>query len=49
MEIASLASFTECLVGTLPFVYLGIPVGESMLRLKGWQIIIDRFKKRLSS
>ncbi|KAL7603581.1 uncharacterized protein LOC111910671 [Lactuca sativa] len=49
VEIATLASFTGCSDGTLPFVYLGIPVGESMVHLKGWQIIIDRFKKMLSS
>ncbi|XP_052621507.1 uncharacterized protein LOC111882826 [Lactuca sativa] len=48
-EIASLASFTRCSDGTLPFVYLGILAGKSMVQLKGWQIIIDRFKKRLSS
>lgn len=30
-------------------MYVGIPVIESMVRVKGWQIIIDRFKKRLAS
>nr|GFA42683.1 hypothetical protein [Tanacetum cinerariifolium]GFA46417.1 hypothetical protein [Tanacetum cinerariifolium] len=32
----------------LPFTYLGIPVGFNMLRIKDWNPIIDKFKKRLS-
>lgn len=34
-EITNLASFTGCSNGSFPFVYLGVPVGESMVRVKG--------------
>ncbi|XP_023758756.1 uncharacterized protein LOC111907189 [Lactuca sativa] len=38
-----------CSTESFPFVYLGVPVGESLVRVKGWKIIIDHFKKRLAS
>ena len=48
-EITNLASFTGCLAESFPFVYLGVPIGESLVHVKGWKIIIDHFKKRLAS
>nr|KAJ0227047.1 hypothetical protein LSAT_V11C100017070 [Lactuca sativa] len=35
IEIGYMVSFTGCSRGSFPFTYLGIPVGESMLRVKG--------------
>nr|GEZ36761.1 RNA-directed DNA polymerase, eukaryota, reverse transcriptase zinc-binding domain protein [Tanacetum cinerariifolium]GEZ41819.1 RNA-directed DNA polymerase, eukaryota, reverse transcriptase zinc-binding domain protein [Tanacetum cinerariifolium] len=32
----------------LPFTYLGIPVGSNMSRIKEWNPIIEKFKRRLS-
>lgn len=44
-----LKSFTRCVVACLRFSSIGILVGGSMSRVKSWDIIIDRFRKRLSS
>ncbi|GJV69249.1 RNA-directed DNA polymerase, eukaryota [Tanacetum coccineum] len=37
-----------CKSQSMPFVYLGLPVGMNMFRLKGWDPILDKFKNRLS-
>ncbi|GKB05296.1 RNA-directed DNA polymerase, eukaryota, reverse transcriptase zinc-binding domain protein [Tanacetum coccineum] len=47
-EISNLASFTGCTPQRLPFTYLGILIGSNMSRIKEWNPIIDKFKKRLS-
>ncbi|KAL4570859.1 hypothetical protein LXL04_026522 [Taraxacum kok-saghyz] len=48
-EVGVLADFTGCSAASFPFLYLGLPVGENMNRVKGWKPVIDRFEKRLSS
>ncbi|GJX89986.1 RNA-directed DNA polymerase, eukaryota [Tanacetum coccineum] len=47
-EVSNLASFTGCTPQRLPFTYLAIPIGSNMSRIKEWNPIIDKFKKRLS-
>ncbi|XP_019433895.1 PREDICTED: uncharacterized protein LOC109340629 [Lupinus angustifolius] len=37
-----------CAVGSVPFKFLGIPVGANPKRLSTWSHIIDSFKKKLS-
>ena len=48
-EVAALATCTGCSAADFPFLYLGLPVGESMARIKGWRLIIDRVRRRLST
>ncbi|GJY81186.1 RNA-directed DNA polymerase, eukaryota, reverse transcriptase zinc-binding domain protein [Tanacetum coccineum] len=48
-EISSLASRTGCAAGFFPFTYLGLPIGANMNLSSSWNILIDRFQKRLSS
>ncbi|GJX36378.1 putative RNA-directed DNA polymerase, eukaryota, reverse transcriptase zinc-binding domain protein [Tanacetum coccineum] len=48
-EISSLASRTGCAAGFFPFTYLGLPIGANMNLTSSWNILIDRFQKRLSS
>jgi len=38
----------NCRVGSLPFVYLGLPNGGNAGRLSFWQPFIDCIKSRLS-
>jgi len=38
----------NCKVGSLPFVYLGMPVGGSARRLTFWEPLLNRIKSRLS-
>lgn len=33
----------------MPFNHLGIPIGDNMNRIKAWDFLIERFKKKLSS
>lgn len=37
-----------CVAGSLPFIYLGVPVGANMSHKKHWQPVIDRFSNKLS-
>lgn len=46
-EVISLANINACEPTMLHFTYLGILVGDSMARVKSWDAIIDRFRKRL--
>ncbi|GKF29167.1 hypothetical protein Tco_0095509 [Tanacetum coccineum] len=43
-----MAATIGCEATTLPFVYLGVPVGENMTRVEAWKDVIDKFKSRLS-
>lgn len=47
-EVDNLASSLNCSSDSLPFTYLGLPVGANMNRITSWNPIIDKFKKRLS-
>nr|GEZ02953.1 RNA-directed DNA polymerase, eukaryota, reverse transcriptase zinc-binding domain protein [Tanacetum cinerariifolium] len=47
-EVVSMAACTGCEAGSFPFSYLGLPIGSNMSRIANWQILIDRFKARLS-
>lgn len=46
-EVRSLAILIGFSVGSILFMYLGLPVGESVNRLKVWKSVMDRFKKSL--
>nr|KAJ0221738.1 hypothetical protein LSAT_V11C200067050 [Lactuca sativa] len=38
----------NCTIDSLPFTYLGLPVGASMARVTHWKPIIERFQAKLS-
>jgi len=38
----------NCKVGSLPFVYLGMPIGGSARRLIFWESLLNSIKSRLS-
>jgi hypothetical protein len=42
-------SFLKCKQGSLPFSYLGLPVGANPRRYSTWSPLIDNLKKRLRS
>ncbi|PWA99233.1 RNA-directed DNA polymerase, eukaryota, Reverse transcriptase zinc-binding domain protein [Artemisia annua] len=48
IDIEGMAQSTGCTTGSLPFTYLGLPIGSSMKRLIHWQSLIDKFESRLS-
>ena len=43
------ANSLQCKVGTLPFSYLGPPIGSNVSRIKVWEPIVDRMTKKLAS
>ncbi|GJV49231.1 RNA-directed DNA polymerase, eukaryota, reverse transcriptase zinc-binding domain protein [Tanacetum coccineum] len=47
-EVARVAAGSGCSASTLPFSYLGLPIGSNMNRTSNWKVLIDRFKARLS-
>ncbi|XP_021984939.1 uncharacterized protein LOC110880796 [Helianthus annuus] len=46
-EVARLARVANCETGSLPFMYLGIPIGVKMKRAKYWKPVLDRFILKL--
>lgn len=48
-EVEDMAQLTSCSTGKLPFTYLGLPIGSSMTYTTNWQVMIDKFRNRLSS
>ncbi|KAJ9562069.1 hypothetical protein OSB04_007229 [Centaurea solstitialis] len=48
-EVVNLANLLNCSSGSLPFNYLGFPVGASMNKCSHWQPILDKFQSKLSS
>ncbi|GJX33853.1 hypothetical protein Tco_0245410 [Tanacetum coccineum] len=47
-DIETMARVTGCSEGSMPFTYLGLPIGVNMNRLMYWQGLIDKFEARLS-
>lgn len=43
LQISS--SFLDCKIGTMPFKFLGIPVGASLRRRSTWNSIVDIIKR----
>jgi len=43
------ASVMHCRVGTIPFVYLGLPVGGDVRRIEFWKPVVERIINRLSN
>jgi hypothetical protein len=43
------ASFLHCIIGSLPFIYLGLPVGANPRRTSTWDPVIKTIEKRLFS
>ncbi|GJU24505.1 putative RNA-directed DNA polymerase, eukaryota, reverse transcriptase zinc-binding domain protein [Tanacetum coccineum] len=47
-EIEDYARSLECRAGKLPFLYLGLPIGNNMGRIENWNIMVDKFKSKLA-
>lgn len=43
-----LAATCKCNIGSLPFEYLGIPLGADSRRISTWNVIVEKFKTKLS-
>ncbi|GJX03142.1 putative RNA-directed DNA polymerase [Tanacetum coccineum] len=44
-EIEDYARSLECRAGKLPFLYLGLPIGNNKGRIENWNIMVDKFKR----
>ncbi|RHN60029.1 putative RNA-directed DNA polymerase [Medicago truncatula] len=47
--LAETATVLNCKVGSIPFLYLGLPIGGNASRLVFWKPLINRINSRLSS
>ncbi|KAJ9537397.1 hypothetical protein OSB04_030130 [Centaurea solstitialis] len=47
-DIARMARKLRCKDDSIPFTFLGLPVGGNMNFARNWQPVIDKFKKKLS-
>ncbi|GKC22246.1 hypothetical protein Tco_1024396 [Tanacetum coccineum] len=48
-EVESIARSINCSHDSLPFSYLGLPVGRSMRKVEDWACVSSKFTKRLTS
>ena len=46
-EVQIFAQLVHCKASKLPFVYLGLPVGENMRHKSSWNGVVDTFYKKL--
>ncbi|GKE16059.1 hypothetical protein Tco_1423636 [Tanacetum coccineum] len=46
-KVARMAAGTSFSSSSLPFSYLGLPIGSNMGRIENWKVLIDHFKARL--
>jgi hypothetical protein len=47
--LESACIFLNCRLGTLPFKYLGLPIGANPKSLSTWEPLLDQLKSRLFS
>lgn len=45
LDVADTIGFAA---SSLPFLHLGIPVGQNLTRISAWARVIDRFRSKLS-
>ncbi|GKE76295.1 hypothetical protein Tco_1542415, partial [Tanacetum coccineum] len=43
-----MARVTGCAAGSMPFTYLGLPIGSNMSRIANWKKLVDMFRSKLS-
>ncbi|KAI3669696.1 hypothetical protein L6452_41038 [Arctium lappa] len=48
-EVRAMARRMKCNDGSLPFSYLGMPVGAKMSKIESWLPLIDKFQSKLSN
>ncbi|GJS45242.1 RNA-directed DNA polymerase, eukaryota, reverse transcriptase zinc-binding domain protein [Tanacetum coccineum] len=48
-ELQTMAHVTGCQASSFPISYLGLPIGKSMHYLLNWNILVDKFKSKLSN
>ncbi|KAJ9551745.1 hypothetical protein OSB04_015790 [Centaurea solstitialis] len=48
-EVQEWARGVGCVGGSFPFTYLGLPVGDSMLKKSDWRPVVDKVKAKLAS
>ncbi|GKA15468.1 RNA-directed DNA polymerase, eukaryota, reverse transcriptase zinc-binding domain protein [Tanacetum coccineum] len=48
-EVYNMASNAGCILGNIPFIYLGLPIGSNMKSIACWKMLIDHFHSRLST
>ena len=47
-EVSVMAQVTGCAAGSMPFTYLGLPIGSNMSRITNWNNLVDKFRSKLS-
>ncbi|XP_071712198.1 uncharacterized protein [Rutidosis leptorrhynchoides] len=48
VEVERIANLFGCKVGSIPFMYLGLPVDGNMKKEESWAPVVHKFEKRLS-
>ncbi|GJT61640.1 putative RNA-directed DNA polymerase, eukaryota, reverse transcriptase zinc-binding domain protein [Tanacetum coccineum] len=48
LQVSDMARVTGCAAGSMPFTYLGLPIGSNMSRIANWKKLVDMFRSKLS-
>ena len=48
-NLEDMAQLTGWLAGSLPFTYLGLPIGKNMKLTDSWSLMVDKFKSKVSN
>ncbi|GKA11336.1 hypothetical protein Tco_0690769 [Tanacetum coccineum] len=48
-DVVNVARAISCSHDSLPFTYLGLPVGRNLRKLEAWSEVINKFSKRLAT
>ena len=47
-QVSSVVDMIGCTIFELPFIHLGVPVGQNMSCISTWYLVFDWFQRRLS-
>lgn len=48
-EVERMANWMGCKAGSLSFDYLGLPAGANMRQIRSWNVVIEKFSKKLAA
>ncbi|GJS42901.1 hypothetical protein Tco_0567944 [Tanacetum coccineum] len=46
-EVFNIARVTRCVVGSMPYTYLGLPIGSNMSRIANLKKLVDMFRSKI--
>ncbi|GJV42753.1 RNA-directed DNA polymerase, eukaryota, reverse transcriptase zinc-binding domain protein [Tanacetum coccineum] len=45
--VSDISRVTRCAAGSMPYTYLGLPIGSNMSRIANWKKLVDMFRSKI--